>query len=514
MLSSSAGAGTGVAPEADVVVVGAGLSGLAAADRLTRAGLRVTVVEAGGAVGGRMSTDHLDGYRLDRGTGILDPGAGAAFAQLSALDALVLRPFSSGAVLCAEGAAHRLGGGRSGTRLPRQVGTARDEGERAYQGRTRGALWTARAFTTARSKAAVSDALEVARLHATLARLASLPARELGARPELPLAEALSSAERRRRPVGAARVLALPHTARFPTAEARTPDGPRPQGAYGPTRTADTLLRAFLTSLLSDPGLTTSTRVADAALRSFAREGLWMPAGGLAAVPELLAAALPAGTVHTGVRVRSVTTNAVVTEEHGTLACRAVLVATEARSAAALLPGLRTPHFHPLTVLHHAAPEPPAHGSALLVDAEGPTRSRAPRGPVSHTWSATAVDPSRALPGRHLVSSVVLGGAATEPTGVLDKAARPQLAALHGLDAERWELLAAHHDPQAVPAMPAPHDPHRPVRVLSGLYVCGDHRDTGSAAGALASAERAGREILRDFGVPEPAADGALHAVA
>ena len=60
---------------------------------------------------------------------------------------------------------------------------------------------------------------------------------------------------------------------------------------------------------------------------------------------------------------------------------------------------------------------------------------------------------------------------------MLDKAVRPQLAGLYGASTDSWELLAAHHDPQAVPAMPAPHDPRRPVRVLCGLYVCGEHRE-------------------------------------
>jgi phytoene dehydrogenase-like protein len=48
-----------------VVVVGAGLAGLAAARHLTRNGVDVTVLEASDAVGGRMRTDVVDGYRLD-----------------------------------------------------------------------------------------------------------------------------------------------------------------------------------------------------------------------------------------------------------------------------------------------------------------------------------------------------------------------------------------------------------------------------------------------------------------
>ncbi|PTL80526.1 NAD(P)/FAD-dependent oxidoreductase [Vitiosangium sp. GDMCC 1.1324] len=53
----------------DVVVLGAGAAGLAAADRLTRAGLRVTVLEARDRPGGRVDTvrDALEGVPLELG---------------------------------------------------------------------------------------------------------------------------------------------------------------------------------------------------------------------------------------------------------------------------------------------------------------------------------------------------------------------------------------------------------------------------------------------------------------
>ncbi|HEY3502321.1 MAG TPA: FAD-dependent oxidoreductase [Actinocatenispora sp.] len=57
--------------ELDVVVVGAGIAGLAAAYALRRAGRRVRVYEAAGAVGGRMRTERRDGYRIDTGAEML-----------------------------------------------------------------------------------------------------------------------------------------------------------------------------------------------------------------------------------------------------------------------------------------------------------------------------------------------------------------------------------------------------------------------------------------------------------
>ncbi len=57
-----------------VVVVGAGLSGLAAAYRLHHAGAAVTVLEAGGRPGGRVCTEARDGYVIDTGPDALTAG--------------------------------------------------------------------------------------------------------------------------------------------------------------------------------------------------------------------------------------------------------------------------------------------------------------------------------------------------------------------------------------------------------------------------------------------------------
>lgn len=266
-----------------------------------------------------------------------------------------------------------------------------------------------------------------------------------------------------------------------------------------PARTVDTFLRPLLAALLCDPELRTSSRCADLALHSFATGRLCLPEGGADALPELLAAALPPGTVHTGVEVTAVSTTRVTTKEHGELRCRAILLATGARAAAQFLPGLHVPAFHPVTVLHHTTDEPPLIDPALLLDAD---RS----GPVAHTAVVSQVDPTRAPAGRALISSTVLG---TPPAAThLDATVRTQLARLYGTSTTRWELLAVHHEPEAVPAMPPPHDPRRPVRLLAGLYVCGDHRDTSTVQGALHSARRAAHALLTDLDVrPAPLAE-------
>ena len=72
-LLSFAGTMPNLAVAADrkkVIVVGAGMAGLAAAKKLTEAGLTVTVVEAKANVGGRVYTERsVDGISMDLGAG-------------------------------------------------------------------------------------------------------------------------------------------------------------------------------------------------------------------------------------------------------------------------------------------------------------------------------------------------------------------------------------------------------------------------------------------------------------
>jgi phytoene dehydrogenase-like protein len=86
-----------VAAGADVVIVGGGLAGLSAATRLHRAGVSTTVLEAGDDVGGRVRTDVVDGFRLDRGFQVMLP-AYPALRRVADVPALRPRAFTRGTI--------------------------------------------------------------------------------------------------------------------------------------------------------------------------------------------------------------------------------------------------------------------------------------------------------------------------------------------------------------------------------------------------------------------------------
>ncbi len=98
---------TKTSPTADVIVVGAGVAGLCAAQDLIRAGQQVTVLEASDRVGGRVATDVVEGFRLDRGFQVWLSSYPEGQQRLDSR-ALGLKSFSSGARLRIHGKWHTV----------------------------------------------------------------------------------------------------------------------------------------------------------------------------------------------------------------------------------------------------------------------------------------------------------------------------------------------------------------------------------------------------------------------
>jgi len=92
---------------ADVIVVGAGLAGLCCARRLGQRGFSAVVLEASDGIGGRVRTDQVMGFRLDRGFQVLLTAYPEARAVLD-YAALRLHAFYPGALVRFGGRFHRV----------------------------------------------------------------------------------------------------------------------------------------------------------------------------------------------------------------------------------------------------------------------------------------------------------------------------------------------------------------------------------------------------------------------
>ena len=317
-----------------VVVVGAGLSGLAAARHLTQHGVEVMVLESADAVGGRVRTDIVDGYRLDRGFQLYNP-AYPEGARLLDYEALDLKPFIAGARIIISQGGHR------------QVIRVADP--------RRQPSWAFPSLT-----ARIGSPLSTARFGAyAVSRAVRSPA-ALSGEPDITAEDALRRA-------GADRTL------------------------------MERVLRPFLSGVFLESDLTTSRRFLDLVLKSFVQGTPSVPALGMQRIPDQLARGLDVRLDHqvasvsahsvdvTGGDVHSA--EGVIVATDPTTAARLIpgVRAPAARSvttwyyrptcapgeladgeAALILDGARRGPLVNTVVLTHAAPDYAPAGSALI----------------------------------------------------------------------------------------------------------------------------------------------------
>jgi glycine/D-amino acid oxidase-like deaminating enzyme len=93
--------------DTDVLIIGAGLAGLTCARRLQKSKLNFTILEASDGVGGRVRTDLVEGFRLDRGFQVFLTAYPEAQRWLD-YPSLELRPFYSGSRVGFNGRFHHM----------------------------------------------------------------------------------------------------------------------------------------------------------------------------------------------------------------------------------------------------------------------------------------------------------------------------------------------------------------------------------------------------------------------
>lgn len=419
----------------DVIVVGAGLAGLACAIHLTNAGRSVTVLEASDGVGGRVRSDVVDGFVIDRGFQVLLTAYPEAQAMLD-YKALDLRSFAPGALVQIGSERVRVG---DPFRDPKSI--------------------------VASVRAPIGSMVDKARIGLLRLRGGRGSLAELWERPETSTAERLRSL------------------------------------GFSDDVVAH-FFRPLFTGIQLDPTLGTSSKMFDFVFRMLSEGDNAVPARGMQAISDQLAARLPVGSIRLGTRVASVEAGSVTLVDAAVHRAGAVVVATEGPQATKLLGG-RIPDVgsNSVVALSYACDAAPIDEPILVLNGNGVDASKAGGGPVNNVCVSSLVSPLYAPPGRHLVSASII---AARPSGVerdawhreLDTAARAQLRGWFGSQVDGWTALPVSEIHHAQPSQPTLTPFERSVKVADGLFVCGDHRDQASIHGALVSGRRAAEAIL------------------
>lgn len=404
----------------DVVVVGAGLAGLSCARHLQRAGRSVAVLEASDGVGGRVRTDIVEGFRLDRGFQVLLTAYPEVRSDID-LVKLSMRNFAPGALVRTKSKNHVV------------TDPFRDP-----------------AHLASTALAPIGNLSDKARIARFRLRMQRTPARTLLRGDDIPTADALAAAGFSRRIV-------------------------------------DTFFKPLVGGIQLDPHLATSRRMFDVIFQSLSNGDTGVPAMGMGALSDQIASHLRPSVVRLNAPVASVDTNGVVTSNGQRIDARAVVVATEG-PAAAKLTGIAEPGSRPVSCFYFAAPKAPTPHKLIALDGHS-------GGPVLNLAVMSNVAPEYAPAGQHLIAAACPG--VTEETNPgLRETVLAQLRWWWGKDVAQWRHLRTYNIRHGQPDQTPPFSPKKAVSLGNGLFVTGDHRDTGSIQGAMYSGRRCAAAVL------------------
>ena len=244
---------------------------------------------------------------------------------------------------------------------------------------------------------------------------------------------------------------------------------------------SDTMIRRFFRPLVGgiqlDPDLQDSRRMFDVIFRMLSEGDSAVPARGMQAIPDQLAAMLPDGAIRFGARVESATSTSIRVDGVD-IQASAVIIATEGPVAAELL-GLAAVGSKAAGCVYFAADTAPTESKCVVLDGTGD-------GPVLNVAVMSNIAPSYAPADKHLIAAALPAVA----EGDLESIARTQLRDWWGDQVDGWTHLATYRIPHGQPTQSPPFAPKQSVALDDGRFVCGDHRDTASIQGALYSGRR------------------------
>jgi phytoene dehydrogenase-like protein len=252
----------------------------------------------------------------------------------------------------------------------------------------------------------------------------------------------------------------------------------------------DRLFRPFLGGILLDSRLTASSRMFEFVFKMMSEGDTAVPAAGMGAIPDQLAARLPSGSLRLNARVQSIETAPLRLTLAGgeELSPKAVIVAVEGPEAHRLLNEVPEPASRRVTCLYFAAEKAPLPGPWLYLNGNN-------QPPVNNAAILSELSGHYAPPGAALISATVLGKPGTKDIALAGEV-RDQMVRWFGPAAHRWRHLKTYTIEHAQPAVTPLED--RSPRFRPGLYLCGDYRSTPSIHHAMRSGRLAAEALLAD----------------
>lgn len=241
--------------------------------------------------------------------------------------------------------------------------------------------------------------------------------------------------------------------------------------------------RPFFGGVTLDAELAVPARYFLFLFEMFARGKATLPADGMQAIPEQIAASLPPGTLQLETTITKLAGNQLELDCGDRVEAEHVVVATEASAAARLLgTEFEAPASNSTTTVYYGADRSELGEPILLLKGDG-------SGPVNHVCFPSDVQSSYAPQGAALASVSVLGIEESSDLE-LDHAVRKQLRSWMSDAVDRWQLLRIDRIKRALPRISDAEG--LGFRAVSNtVTLCGDHLLTPSIQGAMVAGRHA-----------------------
>lgn len=440
--------------EIDAVIVGAGLAGLCCAREIHQRGGRFLLVDAADRVGGRVRTDIVDGFRLDRGFQVLLTSYPEVRRVLD-LEKLRLSPFRPGAFVRCNGRFYEMA-----DPWRRPVAAVKS-------------LWS--------PIGTLSDKLRVAKLRNDSMR---------------------GTIEERWNDTETSTLELLRGYGFSPSMIDRF-FKPFLGGIFlDPSLTTSSRMLRFVFRMFSTGDACLPAEGMEAIPKQLASE---LPPGSIrtqTTVAQVLPGSPSTVVLSTGESIQS----------------KAVVIATDGPTASALLGKPKTQSGQSVTCMYFSAPSSPVDRPILVLngDGGGPINNLCVPTDVTESYGGLQSelrnhDKAASKPNggnssnnsmehnRSLISVTTLNVA--EDPERLRAAVVEQLTRWYGEIVSKWKHLKTYNIPYALPTQfpSSLTPPQRTVRVQPSLYVCGDHVDNASINGAMVSGYRAADALMQEI---------------